>query len=85
MLWDEEVETGLGAELLRTVEAVLAVISRHPKRYPIVFAKARKALVRRFPYGIFYAELEDHVQVIAVYHGRRDPVILKSRIELPEP
>ncbi len=33
----------------------------------------------RFPYGVYYKVESDHISVIAVYHGKRDPAGWKSR------
>jgi hypothetical protein len=35
--------------------------------------EARRYLVRRFPYGIFYEVRPHEIKVLAVYHLHRDP------------
>jgi hypothetical protein len=54
--WYEAQRPGLGTEFLRTVEAALAGIARHPAMYAAVRGRVRRALLRRFPYGVFYVE-----------------------------
>jgi toxin ParE1/3/4 len=53
-IWYEEQRPGLGAEFLLAVEAGLAAIQRDPEMYPIVYKRARRCLLRRFPYGLFF-------------------------------
>ena len=44
-----------------------------------VFADVRKAVVARFPYTVFYRAEATRVQVLAVFHSRRDPSIWQGR------
>ena len=77
--WYETRRAGLGGEFLRTVRALLAGIARTPHEYPVAHGEARRARVRRFPYVVFYVVEPDHVEVLAVLHGRRDPRVWQSR------
>jgi len=79
--WYEAQSVGLGAEFLRAVEAVLASIQRTPALYPVVRGRTRRALLRRFPYGVFFYERDEaqEVVVVAVVHGRRHPRVWHSR------
>jgi len=52
--WYEEQSLGLGLEFLRCVEAILLSIQRAPLIYPIAHESYRRALVRRFPFAIFF-------------------------------
>jgi plasmid stabilization system protein ParE len=47
--------------------------------HALVYRDVRKALVRRFPYAIFYRVRNARVVVLAVFHSKRDPNIWKSR------
>ncbi len=53
-LWYEEQSLGLGMEFLRCIEAALLSIQRTPMIYPVVHEAYRRALVRRFPFAIFF-------------------------------
>ena len=72
-LWYESRATGLGADFLRAVAIVLADIERMPERYPVVHPKCRRALLRRFPYGVFFVPTANVISVVACMHVRRDP------------
>ena len=52
--WYEEREAGLGLEFMRCVDACLQLIHRHPEIFPFAHKNVRQAVVRRFPYSIFY-------------------------------
>ena len=77
--WYEGRRAGLGSEFLRTVRALLAGIARAPHEYPVARGEVRRARVRRFPFVVFYVVEPDHVEVLAVLHGRRDPRVWQSR------
>jgi len=71
--WYEDRRSGLGEEFLASVEASLAALRRTPAAYAIVAKNCRRALVRRFPYAIFFEHAGDLVTVYAVFHTSRDP------------
>lgn len=48
-------------------------IADRPLMYPLVYADVRRALVRRFPYSVFFVIERERVVVLAVHHQRRDP------------
>lgn len=72
---------GLGLEFLRCVEAGLAQIARAPLSRPLYYAKARRLYLRRFPFSIYYIVEEAFISIAAVFHSRRDPRVLFSRLE----
>jgi plasmid stabilization system protein ParE len=71
--WYESQRGGLGSEFLAEVAVVLQRIEQMPGAHPIIRGQTRRALVRRFPYAVFYVLDPDVVAVTAVMHGRRDP------------
>jgi len=76
----EEREQGLGhdfaVEIYSTIERILA----HPKAWPVIEEDIRRSLVRRFPYGILYAEDGEEIFVVAVMHLQREPDYWKHRM-----
>ncbi len=44
-----------------------------------VYREVRRALVRRFPYGIFFVFQDSRVTVIAVFHAKREPRVWQGR------
>lgn len=77
--WYEERMRGLGSEFLRAVDATLSAIERTPEAYPIVHESVRRALLRKFPYGLFYVIEPDGIVVLACFHARRDPKTWQER------
>jgi plasmid stabilization system protein ParE len=79
-LWYEQRSPGLGTEFLAAVEGTLAEIAAMPERYPVVRGEARRALLRRFPYGVYFVATPDLISVVACMHARRDPRRWQERI-----
>jgi plasmid stabilization system protein ParE len=77
--WYETQSTGLGVAFAGEVQRVFDRLAVHPLMHAVVFADIRKAVVRRFPYCVFYRPHADRVEVIAVFHTRRDPSIWQGR------
>ena len=80
-VWYETQSNGLGSEFSRSVDACLADIGRAPRRFPVIRRNMRRALLRRFPYGLFFVEAEDVVKVVACLHVRRDPHEWNERLQ----
>jgi plasmid stabilization system protein ParE len=79
-LWYEARAEGLGADFLRAVDVALAEIGRQPDRSPRVHRECRKALLRRFPYAVYFVTGADLTSVIACMHVRRDPGTWQRRV-----
>lgn len=78
--WYEANEVGLGEEFLEKISDSLNKIKESPKIYPVVLNNLRRAFIKKFPYGIFYLELEHSIIVVAVMHTRRNPTDWHQRI-----
>jgi plasmid stabilization system protein ParE len=78
--WYRNIGSGLESEFIRALEACLSSIRRNPALYPVVYKNVRRALVRKFPYGVFYFVFEDTVVVLACFHTKRDPKDWQSRV-----
>ena len=77
--WYERQRGGLGDELLAEVGTVLAAIRERPDAFAIAYRNTRRALLHRFPYGLFYREMGDTIVVVACFHGRSNPVKWRRR------
>jgi plasmid stabilization system protein ParE len=78
--WYERREPGLGEDFLRCVEACVLGIQRHPRLYPVVVDEFRRALLRRFPFEVFYEPGDDHITIYSVFHCSQDPQKWRSRL-----
>lgn len=78
-LWYEEQQSGLGTRFLDGLNEVLARIAENPLQFPEIEKGIRRALLRRFPYGIYFVAEQDQLVVFAVLHIRRHPDTWKRR------
>jgi plasmid stabilization system protein ParE len=78
--WYEGERPGLGREFLDEVEASLLRISRRADAYPFVYRDAKRAIVRRFPYNIYFRVRGLEARIIAVVHQRRNPQTWQRRV-----
>lgn len=77
--WYDTQQPGLGDEFLRSVDASFARIQRLPMSFPSDEGDIQSALLHRFPYSVRFRVQEDRIEVIAVWHGHRDPEGWKPR------
>ncbi len=70
--WYEGEATGLGRRFRHAIDELAKRMSENPRQFPMVFKNVRRALLRRFPYSLFFVE-DDDLIVIACFHASRDP------------
>ena len=78
--WYERHRSGLGEEFLSCVDACIHKIRRMPKMYARVHEQYHRALVRRFPFAVFYEYAEGTVTVYCIFHTSRDPEKWRQRL-----
>jgi len=78
--WYEDWRPGLGEEFLDCVDVCIQTICRVPELYAKVHEEYRRALLRRFPYVIFYEYAGGKVTVYCIFHTSRDPKKWRSRL-----
>jgi plasmid stabilization system protein ParE len=71
--WYDAQRLGLGREFEVEVDRVVGLLRASPLLFPRLHAEIRRAMVRRFPYGLFYRVLPAEVVVLSCYHLRRRP------------
>lgn len=65
---------GLGSEFETEVQEAVKRVARTPQAFPLHGTTGlRKCTVPRFPYTVFFMDLEDSVWIAAVAHQRRRP------------
>jgi plasmid stabilization system protein ParE len=77
--WYEKEHAGLGHEFLDELRATYDRIADGPLKYQHLRSGIRRALVRRFPYGVYFATEDDVIVVLAVLHVSRDPAEWQRR------
>jgi len=78
--WYEARSPGLGLRFLSAIEAVLGRVTEAPHSYPSVARRTRRAVVRQFPYLLFYIVEDKRVLVTGAFHGHRHPGLWKDRV-----
>lgn len=82
--WYEAQRQGLGAAFELAIEATLTRIQRMPDAHAQVTHDERPAircaLVRRFPYEIYYQTEEHRIVVMLVFHTAQDPSRVTARL-----
>ena len=79
--WYEERRAGLGEDFLTSLDASLQGLRRMPEMPPIAYKTFRRALIRRFPYAVFYEFEAQQVIVYSVFHTARDPRKWRQRLK----
>ncbi|MBK5935695.1 plasmid stabilization protein [Halorhodospira halophila] len=75
----EEIEPGLGYDLSVEIYSTVQRAVSYPKAWPVLVGDIRRALVRRFPYGVVYSEEEGTLLIIAVMNLHRAPGYWRGR------
>ncbi|MBI2917712.1 MAG: type II toxin-antitoxin system RelE/ParE family toxin [Chloroflexi bacterium] len=78
--WYEGRRVGLGEEFLGCVDACIEAIRRMPETHAVAYENYHRALVRRFPYAVFYEYEGGVVTVYCVFHMSRDPAKWRQRL-----
>lgn len=76
----EEQRAGLGEDFLSSIDACIKRIRRNPDIYEIVHESYRRALVRRFPYAVFFDYSDDTVTTYCIFQTARDPEKWRRRL-----
>ena len=71
--WYEEQKSGLGEVFLERVEECLRAIGRSPKAFQLTAKDARRAIVKQFPYVIFYRIEANAIYFYSVFHSSQNP------------
>ena len=75
----ERERADLGFHFETEVNSLFARVLENPFQFPEFDEGARRALVRVFPYGVFFTVKDDLVTVLAVLHLHRHPNTWKPR------
>ena len=78
--WYASREPEVGERFADAVEGLVTRIGAHPEHFPIVHAPVRRALVRRFPYALFFRVEDDGIYVVACFHTSRAPSSWRRRV-----
>ena len=77
--WYEGERTDLGTEFLDELRTTFSRVEEGPERFPVVFREVRRAILHRFPFGVFFIVESDRAVVLALTHLRRHPRAWQAR------
>ena len=73
------VSAALATRFGEELERVYANVAEYPEMYPVVYERFHRALLRKFPYSVFYVVDEAIVLIVGVVHQARDESTWKRR------
>jgi toxin ParE1/3/4 len=79
-MWYEEQRPGLGQEFLDEALAIFSTIAERPLAHAAVYGSLRRALLHRFPFGVFYLADGAGAVVVGIFHGSRHPRHWRRRV-----
>ena len=78
--WYEAEQPGLGIEFLLELDAAIERAAESLLAYARVFLDARRVVMRRFPFAVYFLYEADVVEVFAILHQRRAGSLWQSRV-----
>lgn len=83
--WYREQEPGLDRKFIEEVDACINRIRRGPDSYAKRRREYRAAMLRRFPYTVYYRTVGTEIRIVAVLHHRRGPKARERRLRAGRP
>ena len=78
-LYYEGKEAGLGLDFESEVSRSFEVISNSPRLWGKRYKNYRRYLLNRFPFEIWYEDIDEFVRVLAISHQKRRPYYWRER------
>jgi len=79
--WYNLQKDNLGEEYLQEIKKTTIRIQENPLQFPKIKNKIRKVVISRFPFSIYFYIDELTINVFAVFHTSRNPMIWKERFD----
>lgn len=76
--WYENQRPGLGRQFTEELEIVFDRLAETPLIYADIYKGVRRALIRRFPFAVFFLTTESEVRVLAVVRMTRNPLVWRT-------
>lgn len=68
--WYEAEARGTGRSFRQAIDVLAERMRANHRQFPIVFDEVRRALLRRFPYSLFFVVQDETLLIIACFHAR---------------
>lgn len=79
--WYEIQKENLGDEFLVAISETLLHIKKDPNHFSQTKKNTFKAVVKRFPFSIYFTIINEQIIVFAVFHHSRNPIVWKNRLK----
>ena len=79
--WYNNERPGLGDEFVQAAYDAFDVIAERPLSFPVVRGNAHRALLKRFPYAIYFRVEHETVVVLVVIHTARSASVWRKRLK----
>ncbi|MBI5763740.1 MAG: type II toxin-antitoxin system RelE/ParE family toxin [Planctomycetes bacterium] len=66
-------------QFMRSLDEAIFRLAESPSRFPVYKLGTRRVLLRGFPFILYYREVGETIQVVAVAHAKRRPGYWQSR------
>jgi len=83
--WYEVQTAGLGKRFLGEVVHAFGLIQQFPNAWHPLSQNTRRCRLKRFPYGVIYAQIDDAIVVLAIAHLHREPNYWSARLNTDRP
>jgi plasmid stabilization system protein ParE len=81
-IWYETKQSGLGDRFFESLNESILYLHRNPLIYQEIYKGARRCVIKKFPYGIYYKIIPDNneIQILGIVHFSRDPETVLKRL-----
>ncbi|MBP7338151.1 MAG: type II toxin-antitoxin system RelE/ParE family toxin [Niveispirillum sp.] len=71
--WYDQQMDGLGVRFLAEIDHLIRRLAENLRAFPLSHNGLRRALLRRFPYALFFRVEPEAIYILACAHNHRDP------------
>ena len=75
----ERCQPSLGKSFVKQLDHSIKRICQFPNQHPLIYKNVRRALLKRFPFAVFYLNDSTQITVIAIFHCGRHPSQWQTR------
>jgi toxin ParE1/3/4 len=77
--WYNRRQPELGDDFVHAAYDAFDLLAERPGSFPVVYKNVRRALMRRFPYAIYFRIESEAIVILVVIHTARSPRMWKRR------
>lgn len=78
--WYEHIHLPLAHRFKAHIKDAMNKVRQHPSAYATVYQRARRVIVDRFPYNIYFTIEKNTIVVFGILHTSRSPAAWQKRL-----